>query len=900
MGGFEGEGGKKQRRSKKPRTAQGVAFQEEIERGSQEFISTLQPPQPAPQDASRLTNHSQQQDFNNDTNHEHNYEGETVPINRQVQQLQDYLESEDHMLKKLLEEKHWEEVYDGMFSRFYECSAKTSDWGDPVEWNRDFKLPCRCTHTRTRPVVLIDIFTRKQEEVIFCDCQRDQMRLVQMGYIGGAPKFPCTAFSIRLLRLHHILWKRSGVTMSPFSKSIDEFLDAYNPLILVPNSSDGSDQSYHTREWRRTMSSAVDAYREMLQREKLIHKRMLAMGPLDKLADKCPKCHGPLVNGKREDEPHCIVCMDGNFQHCRHLKASVEIPQLKQQSPSLFVEPQQVSDMERKLKQETQASADNVDDGTDRCTQQHTAADDVRTGKTWKECDNTGLFGMACRHNQILQLINIVQSGEKAHFPMTMINKLIEDTKEGEGYSKKLGFLYDIGCNIEKGIIRRNQFPEHLEFNLLRFANQTGAVHLLLARGKHIEQEKTKSSEILRQIELEFGHNLENLKGQWDRQRAIQLAVMETATEKEMLDQIEELVELEDKLREANRELHELRQTRRRRRTTVQSHRLEQIPETLTFIEAEIGSLVAELGSENFRNLPGASNAQSKALIKLKISKSKLYEAKVGVVEMQRKWDTGGSGTRVQARYKKQMNEKVRLLKNKWLAYDHRAQNYNSEFTLPTALETPTLEEVKSFGMEDAFWNMGPVSHPNEPWAIDLNIQKGISAYLTLIHCQDELNRISREARQAVKWAIQRDKKMEEIYTALNSENQETDVLTETQTRMANISSNHHFQKSVLQSIFQNSAKRHCRLWMSWNQKCRELLSWSNKYVIDQTDENSNLLEHWDSLIVKSQDMWEKLVKGESVIMEFGDQADHEEEEILDQEVLEHQGGEPEMLGTIN
>ncbi|KAH9472605.1 hypothetical protein Pst134EA_003212 [Puccinia striiformis f. sp. tritici] len=891
MRGFEGQGGKKQRRSKKPRTARGVAFQDEIERGSQEFISTLQPPPPAPQDASRLTNHSQQQDFNlnNDTNHEHNYEGETVPINRQVQQLQDYLESEDHMQKKLLEEKHWEEVYEGMFSRFYECSAKTSDWGDPAKT------------ARSR----------------FCDCQRDQVRLVQMGYIGGAPKFPRTAFSIRLLRLHHIMWKRSGVAMSPFSKSIDEFLDAYNPLILVPNSSDGTDQSYHTREWRRTMSSAVDAYREMLRREKLIHERMMAMGPLNRLAEK----------------------------------SSVESPQLKRQSPSLFVEPQEVSDMERKLKQATQASTDNVDDGTDRCTQQHTAADDVRTGKTWKECDDTGLFGMACRHDQILQLINIVQSGEKAHFPMTMINKLIEDTKEGEAYSKKLGFLYDIGCNIEKGIIRRNQFPEHLEFNLLRFGTSVFHAyvhqwscqlrynprlndgwgmsdgegmeriwaflsplvrqlryatknHRLVAldirashhndigrTGKHIEQEKIKSTEILRQIEFEFGHNIDNLKGQWDRQRAIQLSVMETATEKEMLDQIEELVELEDKLQEANRELHELRQTRRRRRTTVQSSRLEQIPETLTVIEAEIGSLVAELGSENFRNLPGASNAQSKALIKLKVSKSKLYEAKVGVAEMQQKWDTGGSGTRVQARYKKQMNEKVRLLKNKWLAYDHRAQNYNSEFTPQTALETPTLEEVKSFGMEDAFWNMGPVSHPNEPWAIDSNIQKGISAYLTLIHCQDELNRISREARQAVKWALQRDKKMEDIYTALNSE---------TQTRMVDISSNHHFSKSVLQSIFQNSAKRHCRLWMSWNQKCRELLSWSDKYVINQPDENSTLLEHWDSLIVKSQDMWEKLVKGQSVIMEFGDQADHEEEEILDQEVLEHQGGEPENFGTIN
>ena len=35
---------------------------------------------------------------------------------------------------------------------------------------------------------------------------------------------------------------------------------------------------------------------------------------------------------------------------------------------------------------------------------------------------------------------------------------------------------------------------------------------------------------------------------------------------------------------------------------------------------------------------------QTKALIRLKISKSKLYEAKVGVLEAQRKWDQKGSG----------------------------------------------------------------------------------------------------------------------------------------------------------------------------------------------------------------------------------------------------------------
>jgi hypothetical protein len=37
-------------------------------------------------------------------------------------------------------------------------------------------------------------------------------------------------------------------------------------------------------------------------------------------------------------------------------------------------------------------------------------------------------------------------------------------------------------------------------------------------------------------------------------------------------------------------------------------------------------------------------DAETKALIKIKISRAKLYEAKVGVLEMQTKWDQQGSG----------------------------------------------------------------------------------------------------------------------------------------------------------------------------------------------------------------------------------------------------------------
>ncbi|PLW34300.1 hypothetical protein PCASD_17275 [Puccinia coronata f. sp. avenae] len=89
------------------------------------------------------------------------------------------------------------------------------------------------------------------------------------------------------------------------------------------------------------------------------------------------------------------------------------------------------------------------------------------------------------------------------------------------------------------------------------------------------------------------------------------------------------------------------------------------------------------------------------------------------------------------------------LLKKKWTAYNNQASNYNLEFTPETELETPTFDEIKQFGIKNTFWNSGWLDHPNKAWAVDLDTQKGIQAYLTITHCQDELHRIAREARQA-------------------------------------------------------------------------------------------------------------------------------------------------------
>ncbi|KAA1067974.1 hypothetical protein PGT21_023701 [Puccinia graminis f. sp. tritici] len=148
------------------------------------------------------------------------------------------------------------------------------------------------------------------------------------------------------------------------------------------------------------------------------------------------------------------------------------------------------------------------------------------------------------------------------------------------------------------------------------------------------------------------------------------------------------------------------------------------------------------------------------------------------------------------------MTSKVNTLKKKWLAYNNRAESYNSEFSPGRILATPTLDEVKAYGIDDVFWNMGALSHPDEPWAVDLN---------------------------AIQWAIKIGGDLDQIENCLIAETQEINVPTEIQQRLTQLCLENHIPLSVLQSIFGRLAQKFCRLWMTWNTKCKKLLRWSEK-----------------------------------------------------------------------
>ncbi|EGG06582.1 uncharacterized protein MELLADRAFT_86417 [Melampsora larici-populina 98AG31] len=146
-----------------------------------------------------------------------------------------------------------------MFAAYIRCYLKTSEWGDLLTWDCDHKPLCTChpNQRRERNVDLVDILTRRKALIQFCSCQfNNQTRLIYMGYIGGSPKYPQTAFSIRLLQFYHIIWKFCSTRLGPFARALDEFLDAWNPLILTKNE--------EPRRWQTPLYYAIDAYRQMV------------------------------------------------------------------------------------------------------------------------------------------------------------------------------------------------------------------------------------------------------------------------------------------------------------------------------------------------------------------------------------------------------------------------------------------------------------------------------------------------------------------------------------------------------------------------------------------------------------------------------------------------------------
>jgi hypothetical protein len=114
------------------------------------------------------------------------------------------------------------------------------------------------------------------------------------------------------------------------------------------------------------------------------------------------------------------------------------------------------------------------------------------------------------------------------------------------------------------------------------------------------------------------------------------------------------------------------------------------------------------------------------------------------------------------------LREKQATLKTKYNTFKRNVKKFNSDFPTPEPIVCPSLEEVKRLSLADSFWDIGCLTHPGQPWATDQNTQDGIRAYLDMTHARDELHRLSRECRQAMKWAFEMEDKLSALKTAVS------------------------------------------------------------------------------------------------------------------------------------
>ena len=122
-------------------------------------------------------------------------------------------------------------------------------------------------------------------------------------------------------------------------------------------------------------------------------------------------------------------------------------------------------------------------------------------------------------------------------------------------------------------------------------------------------------------------------------------------------------------------------------------------------------------------------------------------------------------GTSTQGRMKNVMTTKQALFTKKWKTFHDHVVKYNRAHPSDQPLINYTLEEAKNLTLEDTFWNFGHLTHPNKQWAVEMDTQRGIQAYLLLCRCREELRRISREVRQLLTWCLVTAAKIDDVLT---------------------------------------------------------------------------------------------------------------------------------------
>ncbi|POW17889.1 hypothetical protein PSTT_00228 [Puccinia striiformis] len=373
---------------------------------------------------------------------------------------------------------------------------------------------------------------------------------------------------------------------------------------------------------------------------------------------------------------------------------------------------------------------DMTPEQTDRCTDAHKAANDKQNESTWKGCDDTGLMGCCCRHDTVVHLANIFKSGEQRQFPMALIKRVLADIEP----DRPVGFLYDIGCSMDKYInIRRLIHKIALASSLPHWfftpMPTTGPATYWMRR------KFTRALKRRQEWEAQRQFSQEHATGEDDRRKRL----VALYKRQETLDILR--ASLQDEL------IFLLSPDRARAVVAA-------IVDAATFIQTETVELTRSGDLDTRRQ---------KVRLLVWDAKSALYaEAVYLQAESQPLRDPHLMGSHLGTHGKEKVTRAInaRDASGKLLveAFNREYQIFKDNYTdarfTHSHIHPLTYKEFKKFPLDHHFWNDELYYHSTAPWSIDPDVREGINGVLLLQRIKEEFELIAQEVACSMGWAI--------------------------------------------------------------------------------------------------------------------------------------------------
>ncbi|OAV86569.1 hypothetical protein PTTG_06813 [Puccinia triticina 1-1 BBBD Race 1] len=689
---------------------------------------------------------------------------------------------------------NWDSLLDSLHATYMTQKMRTKNWTTTKSY--DTFNSCECVPQR-RTIDLIDVYGQRREDFAFCSCTGDAIRLLQSGYLPGLPIRPVTAFSLPLLILHNSLWNHCNVGALPFMNALQEYLEPRSQRLKVQNSNHVCHFSSILLVNYENLSQLLWIFiRELEDRTARLMFSALRLTPQQILAcQSCPACFGPEPSNRKvypsSTKNRLIICLDGNFQHRHHAKASRDYDRI--QTPNIFLPPSDVHKMTAKIRELERQK--KPDDKKDRCTESHKAADDKQNQSTWKGCDDTGLMGCCCRHDNAIYMANISKSGEQRCFPLALIDRVLNDIEP----DRPVGILYDIGCSLDKYMRIRNLMKEHRP--RIQFATSVfhSYVHEWFCQvdynprlntgwgmldGEGLERMwsflsrligplrySTRNHRLGSLAHLLKHHNsrsIINCLPRWLK-RKFNNAIKRRRL---VLKDLSELLQKRNPYSSSGRcytrrffrKQWEHQRKFKNESTADQEDRNEKLV-SLCKRESAIEAMRKRL-SESYQYFTDAEEV-NKIFDKIRSEAEKLEQEWVDLTEgghpapdtyVEARTMGRHLGTKLQQKILKAIQGR-RAAVNKLIAtfnttFEKYITKYPQQRVADQSSYPLTYEAFSKMPLDDKFWNDGLYYRSDAPWAIDSDVQSGIHGVLLLDRIQEEFELIAQELFRAMAWAL--------------------------------------------------------------------------------------------------------------------------------------------------